>query len=103
MRASPPLLPARSRVPSHDWLADDDELLNGLSNHTDVGSIEVGVTRVFAEGRPASVTVETFSGMGAVHERSKKAGAHSVGCVFLVLSYYGLLTPGVLCSWWFVY
>ncbi|KAI1783241.1 hypothetical protein LXA43DRAFT_1047381 [Ganoderma leucocontextum] len=58
---------------------DDDELLNRLSNQADVGSIEVGVTRVYSEGRPAAVTVETFSGMGAVHERSKKAGAHSVG------------------------
>lgn len=58
---------------------DDDELLNRLSNHADVGSIEVGITRVYEEGRPASVTIETFSGMGAVHERSKKAGAHSVG------------------------
>nr|VWO95331.1 Uncharacterized protein [Ganoderma boninense] len=58
---------------------DDDDVLNRLSNHTDVGAIEIGVTRVYEEGRPASVTVEKFSGMGAVHERSKKAGAHSVG------------------------
>ncbi|PIL23301.1 hypothetical protein GSI_14611 [Ganoderma sinense ZZ0214-1] len=58
---------------------DDDELLSRLSNHTDVGAIEVGVVRVHAEGRPVSVTVDKFSGMGAVHERSKKAGAHSVG------------------------
>ena len=71
----------RSRAPGHDALVDDDELLNRPSNHANVGSIEVGVTRVHEEGRPASVTVETFSGMGAVHERSKKAGAHSVGCV----------------------
>ncbi len=80
-----PLLLARSRTPCHDGLVDDDELLNRLSNHADVGSIEVGITRVYEEGRPASVTIETFSGMGAVHERSKKAGAHSVGCVLFTL------------------
>ena len=77
---SRPLL-SRSRVPGYDALVDDDELLNRPSNHANVGSIEVGVIRVHEEGRPASVTVERFSGMGAVHERSKKAGAHSVGCV----------------------
>ncbi|KAM5537623.1 hypothetical protein V8D89_008701 [Ganoderma adspersum] len=58
---------------------DDDDLLNRLSNQADVGSIEVGVTRVYEEGRAVAVTIDTFSGVGAVHERSKKAGAHSVG------------------------
>ena len=82
--------PCRSCGYSGGTVVDDDELLNRLSNHTDVGAIEVGVIRVQEEGQPVSVTVETFSGMGAVHERSKKAGAHSVGCV-LPLCY---LPPG---------
>ena len=104
--ASLPRYFSRTRAPVHDGLVDDDELLNGLSNQADVGSIEVAITRVYAEGRPASVTIDSFSGMGAVHERSKKAGAHSVGCVLLsLLSSCRLLTPEtcVSSSCWLVY
>ena len=58
---------------------DDEELLSGLARQTHVGSVEVTVTRVSAEGRPVSAIVDSFESVGAVHERSKKAGAHSLG------------------------
>ncbi|EJF59737.1 hypothetical protein DICSQDRAFT_138197 [Dichomitus squalens LYAD-421 SS1] len=58
---------------------DDDDLLSGLAKQADVGSIEVKVKRVFAEGRPVAAVVDSFKSVEAVHERSKKAGAHSVG------------------------
>ena len=65
----------------------DDALLSELSNNADVGAIEVNVKRVFAEGRPVSATAESFKSVGAMHERSKKAGADAI--VFTVDSAAG--------------
>ncbi|KAI0697502.1 hypothetical protein C8T65DRAFT_813700 [Cerioporus squamosus] len=57
---------------------DDDEVLGGPS-HEELGEIEVAVSRIRAEYRSVQRTWGVkFRPTGAVHERSKKAGAHCV-------------------------
>ncbi|KAI0754338.1 hypothetical protein C8Q80DRAFT_362391 [Daedaleopsis nitida] len=56
---------------------DDDEVL-GSPSHAHLGEIEVGVLRIRAEYRSVPHSWTKFQPVGAVHERSKKAGVHSV-------------------------
>ncbi|KAI0716754.1 hypothetical protein C8Q76DRAFT_616324 [Earliella scabrosa] len=57
---------------------DDDSLLTGLSNNNELGTIEVSVRRVRSEYTLVPYYPGGFNPVGSVHERSKKAGAHSV-------------------------
>ncbi|KAI0754337.1 hypothetical protein C8Q80DRAFT_1138446 [Daedaleopsis nitida] len=59
---------------------DDDSLLTGFNNinNAELGTIEVSLKRVHSQGTRTAYVPETFDSVGAVHERSKKAGAHSV-------------------------
>ncbi|KAI0659682.1 hypothetical protein C8Q70DRAFT_980345 [Cubamyces menziesii] len=59
---------------------DDDSALLETKAHAleKLGTIEVNVTRVHSHVRRAAFRPQAFSGVGAVHERSKKLGAHCV-------------------------
>ncbi|KAH9941778.1 uncharacterized protein BXZ73DRAFT_41735 [Epithele typhae] len=59
--------------------SDDEALLSGTASLPDIGSIQVNVMRlVRGSTRQVPFIADKFSAIGAVHERSKKAGAHSV-------------------------
>ncbi|KAI0760393.1 hypothetical protein C8Q74DRAFT_1295881 [Fomes fomentarius] len=57
---------------------DDDTLLSDISSQADLGTIKVTITRVQSEYWVVPYHPGGFQPVGAVHERSKKAGAHSV-------------------------
>ncbi|RPD77297.1 hypothetical protein L226DRAFT_559352 [Lentinus tigrinus ALCF2SS1-7] len=58
--------------------SDDDALLNNMFSNADLGTIQVSVCRVHEHFTVVPFTPATFSAVGTVHERSKKAGAHNV-------------------------
>ncbi len=55
--------------------------MNSLASHTALGEIEVSVVRIRAECRSVPHSMGRFQPVGAVNERSKKAGVHCVSCV----------------------
>ncbi|KAI0327537.1 hypothetical protein GY45DRAFT_1308407 [Cubamyces sp. BRFM 1775] len=59
---------------------DDDSALldNHAQNLEKLGTIEVSVTRVHPDLPQAAFRPQAYRGVGAVHERSKKLGAHCV-------------------------
>ncbi|RDX42450.1 hypothetical protein OH76DRAFT_1411128 [Lentinus brumalis] len=60
-------------------LTTDDEEEVGMTSHEKLGEIMVGVSRIRAEYRSVQRSWNPkFHPTGAVHERSKKAGAHCV-------------------------
>ena len=58
--------------------------MTGLSNNNDLGTIEVSVRRVCSEYTLVPYYPGGFNPVGSVHERSKKAGAHSVSYVPII-------------------
>ena len=75
-----PLMTGRRWV-SNDDRVDDEENVNSLAPHAALGEIEVSIVRIRAEYRSVPHTMGRFQPVGAVHERSKKAGVHCVSCV----------------------
>ncbi|KAH9852267.1 hypothetical protein C2E23DRAFT_192821 [Lenzites betulinus] len=58
---------------------DDDAALGNAANLEKLGTIELRVFHIRAEtGRERPFRPRAFTGVGTVHERSKKAGAHCV-------------------------
>lgn len=59
-------------------ITDDDGAAMALDT---LGTIELRVFHIHAETRSKPFRPSAFDGVGAVHERSKKAGAHCVSYV----------------------
>ena len=68
-----------------EWVEDDDDAPN-LDDDGRIGVIHVSVMRISRKDRvkhsAPSHRKPEFRSVGVVHERSKKAGAHCVSCVF---------------------
>ena len=78
------------RWASNDDRADDEENVNSLAPHAALGQIEVSIVRIRAEYRSVPHTMGRFQPVGAVHERSKKAGVHCVSCVSVSYCWGGM-------------
>ena len=63
-------------------IVDDDALLEMQAGLSELGSIKASIQRVFSDYRVIPFHSDSFKSVGAVHERSKKAGAHNVSCGF---------------------
>lgn len=60
---------------------DDDAALGKAANLEKLGTIELRVFHIREQtGRERPFRPRAFTGVGTVHERSKKAGAHCVTC-----------------------
>ena len=68
--------------PASSCLLDSDDLLESMHN-PELGTIKVAVYPVTREARVQKRvhSYANFQPVGAVHERSKKAGVHCVRCV----------------------
>ena len=69
---------------------EDEEI--GANSHAALGEIEVAVSRIRAEYRAVPHSGNRFEPVGAVNERSKKAGVHCVACVFTFILPRSLLS-----------
>ena len=58
---------------------DDDSALWAAGAPEQLGTIELRVVHIRPDMRADRFRAGTFDGVSRVHERSKKAGAHSVG------------------------
>ena len=59
--------------------------MHSLASHAALGEIEVSVVRIRADYRSVPHSMGKFRPVGAVNERSKKAGVHCVSYVLVHL------------------